>query len=552
MKKSTSLFYGGWLLVSLIQAYFTGLFDDEAYYWVYAQYPDWGYFDHPPMIAWLIKLGTLLLGGELGVRLLVVLLGTATIRLIELLVQPQQPKLFFSIVLSIAVLQIGGILAVPDTPLLFFTALFFLTYQRFSTHPGILQSLFLSFAIAALLYSKYHGIILVVVCLFAQPGLLKKWTTYLVILLSVALYLPHILWQIDHQFPSLQYQLFERLNPPYSFSFTTDYLLGQLLIAGPLAGWIIIYAALAYRPTNATETSMRWSILFLYGFFFLSSFKTRTEANWTVPLFVPLIVLSYRHLVQDPRRSAWLYRLMPITVALVCLLRVYMVLDIDPIKGLSKDEFHANKAWAEAILKKAGSSTVVFTDSYQRASKYWFYTGEKSFSLNTMRYRRSNYNYWPLETPLQGKSVYAVGSLGAVKLSDTLQTPRGVFAGQRWDRFRSYSQIYLSAIEPMRVVNGRLETTLTGDALSQQVLDSALYHRPEIVLLVYTHAKEPPLVFPTGKRLFPDLQNLFFIRMPVPGLTVETYTVRWGLTGSFPEPTINSRAYTLINDDLRK
>jgi hypothetical protein len=42
------LFYSAWLLINLIQAGSTELFDDEAYYWIYSRYPDWGYFDHPP------------------------------------------------------------------------------------------------------------------------------------------------------------------------------------------------------------------------------------------------------------------------------------------------------------------------------------------------------------------------------------------------------------------------------------------------------------------------------------------------------------------------
>lgn len=27
---------------------------DEAYYWVWALNPDWSYYDHPPMTAWII------------------------------------------------------------------------------------------------------------------------------------------------------------------------------------------------------------------------------------------------------------------------------------------------------------------------------------------------------------------------------------------------------------------------------------------------------------------------------------------------------------------
>jgi len=44
------LFFTSWFIINLWQAATTGLLDDEAYYWVYSQYPAWGYYDHPPMI----------------------------------------------------------------------------------------------------------------------------------------------------------------------------------------------------------------------------------------------------------------------------------------------------------------------------------------------------------------------------------------------------------------------------------------------------------------------------------------------------------------------
>ena len=46
-----TIFYLLWFIVNLIQAGKTGLFDDEAYYWMYSKFPAWGYFDHPPMVA---------------------------------------------------------------------------------------------------------------------------------------------------------------------------------------------------------------------------------------------------------------------------------------------------------------------------------------------------------------------------------------------------------------------------------------------------------------------------------------------------------------------
>ena len=78
------LLLGGSLLLNLLQASFTELLYDEAYYWYYAQNPAWGYFDHPPMVAWMIALGGLFLKGELGVRLLSCLMGTGTLALLWL------------------------------------------------------------------------------------------------------------------------------------------------------------------------------------------------------------------------------------------------------------------------------------------------------------------------------------------------------------------------------------------------------------------------------------------------------------------------------------
>ena len=45
------------------------LIPEEAYYWNYSEHLDIGYLDHPPMVAWLIKIGTWLFGWtEFGIR----------------------------------------------------------------------------------------------------------------------------------------------------------------------------------------------------------------------------------------------------------------------------------------------------------------------------------------------------------------------------------------------------------------------------------------------------------------------------------------------------
>lgn len=132
------LFYFSWFLLGLFQSAFTELQDDEAYYWVYSKYPAWGYFDHPPMIALMVKAGYALFQNELGIRLVSLLMNLFSLLIIEKLIigkntgQPgKQNVLFYAIALSLAALQLNGFIATPDIPLIFFTSLFFLCYKNF-------------------------------------------------------------------------------------------------------------------------------------------------------------------------------------------------------------------------------------------------------------------------------------------------------------------------------------------------------------------------------------------------------------------------------------
>ena len=64
-----------WMFINFLQSFFTGLYPDETYYWVYSRNLQWGYFDHPPLVAVFIKLGELLGHNNFFTRLGTVLLS---------------------------------------------------------------------------------------------------------------------------------------------------------------------------------------------------------------------------------------------------------------------------------------------------------------------------------------------------------------------------------------------------------------------------------------------------------------------------------------------
>ncbi len=449
------LFYGGWFLINFLQAGLTQLFDDEAYYWVYSRFPAWGYFDHPPMVAFFIRAGYFFFRSELGVRLLVVIASTLTLYIIQKLLARKNDRLFYAICASMALLQIGGFISSPDVPLLFFTSLFFLVYRNFLRKMNLLHSFLMGLVIAGMLYSKYHGILVILFTLASNPKLLKKYQTYIAAGVAWLAFTPQLIWQYRHGFVSVQYQLLERFNAGhYQLNYTTDYLLGQLLLAGPFASIILIWAAFKQRTEDSFERALKMTMTGFYVFFLLSSFRSRVEINWTVAALIPVIILSHHFLSEKQKARQWLYRLVPATLAVVFLLRLYLILDVPVFPGLVLEEVHGNHRWVSAIEKKAGGLPVIFINSYQYASKYWFYSGHPSFSLNNPRYRRNNYNLWPNEDSLRNRKILVLGGWDPVYLKDSISTVKGLMGGMVVPEYASFSGINIRSPDKLVCVNG--------------------------------------------------------------------------------------------------
>jgi Dolichyl-phosphate-mannose-protein mannosyltransferase len=466
-KNALFVFLAAWLLLHLFQAASTELMDDEAYYWVYSLFLDWGYYDHPPMIAVLIKAGYALFENELGVRLFPALLSTATLYIIYQLLPRKNDALFFILAASVAVLQIGGIAAAPDIPLAFFTALFFLAYKRFLQTSNGFNGMLLGFVMAGMLYSKYHGVLIILFTFLSNLSLVKKPAAWLAVVVGVVLFIPHLYWQYTHHFPSVQYHLFERNSPNYKFSFTVEYVLGQIALAGPFMGWLLLWKSFVYKTTNLLERALKFSLVGFYGFFLLTTLKGRVEANWTIAALVPLLVISHQALIDTEKWKYWLWRLVPVTIFAVMVVRIFLVINIPGQKAFVKSQYHNNKTWAAAIAAKTGNTPLVFLNSYQKPSKYLFYTGKTALALNTQHYRRNNFNYFPIEKELQGKTVRAVNNGDYAYFTDTLQTSKQLLGFLKIDSFYSYASINITVPKQLQVVNGQLQN-FTVEVTGQQ------------------------------------------------------------------------------------
>ena len=528
-----TLFFCAWLALNLIQAGRTELFDDEAYYWVWSHWPAWGYFDHPPLIAVLIRAGYFLFHNEFGVRLFILCCSTATLYVIRQLISQRNEILFYSIVCGIAVMQLGGIIAVPDIPLLLFASLFFLVYRRWVQKMNIRNTLLLGLIAALLCYSKYHGFLILLFVLLSFPQLLKKPRTWLAAGIALILFSPHLYWQYSHGFPSVQYHLSERNAGHYRPGFTLEYLLGQVLLAGPLAGFLLLPAAFLYRPRDPMEKALKYTMAGFYTFFLFMTLRGRVEGNWTVPALIGLVVLSHQYLQENARSRRWIYRLAPVTLFFVMIIRVYMILDVGPSPLIGKDEVHSNRRWTEAVRKQSQGAPVVFLDSYQKPSKYWFYAGIPAMSLNTPGYRRNNFNFWPLEDSFLGKRVYVIGPYDKETLNEKIGAPGWEHNGGRMTGpYFSFSRIGI-------LETGKILTPADYLPLFQQTP----YDTASLVMGIFWNDS---LV-----GYFPGHLHLREIRQPVSSwrpvlpssLPEGDYTLRYGISTCIPgQPSLNSRS----------
>ncbi|MBN2636225.1 MAG: glycosyltransferase family 39 protein [Prolixibacteraceae bacterium] len=412
LEKKHYIIIGVWLLINLLQAIFTGLHSDESYYWMYSQNLDWGYFDHPPMVAFFIYLGQALLLGELGVRLLIVLFSTVTFTLI--LNELNERKDFFFVtlfMLSFPLIHthISGFLAIPDNPLLFFVLLFLILYKRFIEKPGYTNSILLGIVVAAMIYSKYHAFLVIGFTVLSNLKLFKNKFFYLTIIVSILLLIPHALWQFNNEFPTFKYHLIERAKP-FQFKYIIPYLSGILLVAGPLSGILVFWKLQKLRIQNQFQRTLIFNIIGFILTFFILSFKNRIEIHWLAAIIPMLMFLSYPLIKHDEKTKKWFVRLASPVIILLLVFRVYLAMDVIPNIGSLKITFYNRESNAFQIKELAQGKTVGFFNNYAAISNYMFYTGDSAVYLSTYDYRFCQYDLWDYESFAKGDNILAIQS----------------------------------------------------------------------------------------------------------------------------------------------
>ncbi len=169
-----------WFIVNIIQSLLTEVISDEAYYFLYGKFLAWGYYDHPPMVALMIRLSSILFDGNLGIRFMTVFLQLGTLLLTWEVIEESKYErsgvlYFFLISASMTMFTAYGFITTPDASLLFFTALFLYGYKGFLEKGSWAMVFILSISMAGLVYSKYQAVLVIGFVVLSNLKILKSW-----------------------------------------------------------------------------------------------------------------------------------------------------------------------------------------------------------------------------------------------------------------------------------------------------------------------------------------------------------------------------------------
>ena len=440
------LWLGVWWIANLVQAGFTELANDEAYYHMFAERLAWGYFDHPPVTALLVWAGERLFGGELGVRFFFTVLQPLYLWILWRLIRPadagrRDAALFVVVSAATLMLQLYGFIAVPDGPLMFTTALFLLTFKWFSENRRRAW-LWMGIAMALLAYSKYHGALVVLFALAANPRQLLRPALYSSGAVALLLLVPHLVWQYEHDWASFAYHLSGR-NSVFRPGYVVEFLANVLVVFNPFFVPLYVQAWRKVKPQTPVGRALKLLPVAFIVFFMLSSLRGYVQPQWVIVSCFGLVCVLFAYARRHPRTRRYVMRAGGVTVGLIVLVRLVMI--FNPL-GIRFEVFNNPESYA-AIAAEADGRPVVFRYGYAVAAKYAFYTGGEAYCQPNIRYRTHQWQFRDDDSQFIGREVLVECPDGTV--SDSTRQVRTLTMANG----RSFTWFVDPAFHPVRLVD---------------------------------------------------------------------------------------------------
>jgi 4-amino-4-deoxy-L-arabinose transferase-like glycosyltransferase len=283
---------------------------DEAYYVLWSRHLAWGYLDHPPMVAFVIRASTALFGAsELGVRALSGLSVGALPALVALIAW----RLFRSAeVAAVAALTwvamplvAASFIVTPDAPLVVFWTLGLAALVELwrSGKAGWLWAIGVALGLA--LMSKFTAAFFglgVALALIATPSL-RQWLrsphVLAAVAITAAIVSPFVAWNAEHGWATFAKQLGRTSPHDFAPRYLLEFVAAQIGLVNPLqfAPLVLAFAGVRWRPSALPTSDEEARILLVSTlapavlYFAFHALHDRVQGNWLAPLYPAAAIL---------------------------------------------------------------------------------------------------------------------------------------------------------------------------------------------------------------------------------------------------------------------
>ena len=389
-----------------------GIMPQDAYYYFYARHLDLSYYDHPPMIAYLLRLFT----GIFGKKVFVLKLADTTVTLLTVIAFYYLAKKFLSenkallataLLLSTFMVSILSLITTPDVPLMlcWILSLNFLhgaLWKRKNIYwiwAGILTGL--SFD------SKYTAIFLIIgligFLLISKPYrklLISPWFILYLLYFAITI-LPVVIWNVRNGFASFKFQSASRMKSMEGFHFDFSGFAGvlghQSAILLPFLFFSIVYFiyrickkyGFHFARIPADQLFLLCFFVPLFFGFFSISFFYWVKLNWMMPAYITGIIW-----VSRIWNKKWIRYQLVLSVLLHLLMAIEIIFYVVPIR--SDDTWFGWAAFSgkvETMRKQYPDAFIFSTVDYKTSAVLNFYLNEMVYSKNVVGERALQFDF---------------------------------------------------------------------------------------------------------------------------------------------------------------
>ena len=399
------------LCIRIVGLYFSPLEvqGDEAQYWFWSTYFDWGYYSKPPLVAWIIGLFTSIFGNSIFILKLPSLLAHFLTSLVlfnlsKVFNRNTEESLWLSItyLLFFAVSLSSNIISTDPFLLLFWSSslLFFkICLNKKSIKNIILTSIFVALGFYAKYAMIYFFLCSIILILFTDN---KKELIKSILIISffvLILISPHLYWLYSTNWVTFIHtgDNFNWNASLYNFEQLFNFIVSQFFISTPIILFIFIKQfakTKKFIQSYSFEISYSLPILVLIT---AQSFISRANANWSSVAFIGVSMIAVNILYKNYKKIF----LLNTAIGLVVLILVSIFIINPPnISPFNKLQGMKDAAKEIQFLDESLNTDYIVFDDRMNIAKFLYYLPSKSKKLRYLSYGNYPGNHFEMLMPI--------------------------------------------------------------------------------------------------------------------------------------------------------